>query len=226
MPDRESDQIALFSPLIELAVELSAQWHDGTYRKSRWREEPFDAPGNEFLGVPVHAHVTFVGLLVQRAGWDDVTIAAAFVHDVIEDANRFGSELTPQDLAGAIGPAVTERVLEVTEQKYDTAGKHRAWRPRKEDYIKNLAGASDGAIAISLADKLHNCWSMNEALEKGVNIFEDDQNRKRLSAGPEQQIWFFREVLSVSERRSVCRLDDLRELLQNEVDRFEILTSV
>ena len=25
----------LFSPLIEHAIELSAQWHDGTYRKSR-----------------------------------------------------------------------------------------------------------------------------------------------------------------------------------------------
>ena len=34
----------LFSPLVEQAIELAAQWHDSTYRKSRWRDPAFDLP--------------------------------------------------------------------------------------------------------------------------------------------------------------------------------------
>lgn len=225
MPQTGQDHSTLFSPLIELAVELSSQWHDGTYRKARWRDELFESPDDEFLGVPVMSHVTNVALLVQRAGWDDVSVAGAFLHDVIEDANRFGSELTPQDLAGTIGPAVTEKVLEVTEQRYDTKGRRRAWRVRKEDYIDRLQTCSDGSMAISLADKLHNCWSMNEAIKRGVNIFENGPNRRKLSKGPDLQIWFFREVLAASVAHKDARLNGLRFALEAEINRFERLVA-
>ena len=37
--------------------------------------------------------LTTVGLLVARAGWDEVTVAAAFLHDVIEDRNAADQHL-------------------------------------------------------------------------------------------------------------------------------------
>ena len=43
----------LFSPLVEQAIELAAQWHDSTYRKSRWRDPAFDPPDEAVLRVPV-----------------------------------------------------------------------------------------------------------------------------------------------------------------------------
>jgi (p)ppGpp synthase/HD superfamily hydrolase len=215
----------VLSPLVELATELSAQWHDGTYRKSRWRNEPFETPGSEFLGVPVMAHVTCVAMMVQREGWDDVTVAAAFLHDVIEDANRFGSTLTAQDLASTIGSEVTSRVLEVTEEKYDTGGKPRSWRPRKVDYLERLTTASDGAVAVSVADKIHNCWTMNRSMSNGMNIFVSDQNRAALHAGPAEQIWYFREVLSIVEERSNPLLERLKVRLREELERFEELSA-
>jgi hypothetical protein len=53
----------IFSPMIERAVELAAEWHDRTYRKSRWRPHPFEAPATEEPGrIPVMAHVTAVAL--------------------------------------------------------------------------------------------------------------------------------------------------------------------
>ncbi len=214
----------LFSPLIEQAVELSAQWHDGTYRKSRWRDPAFGVPPSEALGVPVMAHVTMVAMTVQRAGWDEVTVAAAFLHDVIEDANQYGEELRYGELSALMGEAVARRVAEVTEEKYDAHGNFRPWRARKEDYVARLRTASAGAVAISLADKLHNLWSMNESLASGLNIFEKGPNRRPLSAGPEAQRWFFHAVLDASAPHTDPRLEPLRTALRSELARFERLT--
>lgn len=219
MPDAAS----LFSPLVEHAIELAAQWHDQTYRKSRWRDPAFDPPVSEVLRVPVIAHVTAVGMTVQRAGWDDVTIAAAFLHDVIEDANQFGQTMRYEELQALLGTAVANRVLEVTEQKYDADGRPRSWFARKEGYVKHLHDVSAEAVGISLADKLHNLWSMNESLVREIDIFQSDTNRRGLSAGPDRQRWFHQAVLNASRAHDNPRLEPQRRRLQEEIARFEQL---
>ncbi|RME52057.1 MAG: HD domain-containing protein [Caldilineae bacterium] len=225
LPDVTPETV--FSPLIETAIELSAQWHDGTYRKSRWRDPAFEVPLSEALGVPVMAHVTTVALTVQRAGWDEVTVAAAFLHDIIEDANRYGEELRYGELCALMGEAVARHVADVSEQKYDAHGNPRPWRARKEGYVAHLRTAAPGAVAISLADKLHNLWSMNESLARGIDIFEKGPGRRPLSAGPAEQRWFFHAVLEASEHHDDPRLKPLRAALRREFERFErLLASV
>lgn len=214
---------ALFSPLIEHAIELSAQWHDRTYRKSRWRDAAFEVPPEDLLRVPVMAHVTAVALTVQRAGWDDATVAAAFVHDVLEDANHYGDALPREVLARLLGDDVVARVLQVTEQKYDDAGNPRSWRVRKEGYVAQLHhGTAEGA-AISLSDKLHNLWSINNALMRGIDVFTSATGRHGLSAGPDAQRWFHRAVLDASHAYDDPRLAPQREALVAELDRFDTL---
>ena len=214
--------MALFSPLIEQAVELAAQWHDGTYRKSRWRDLPFELPDGGRLQVPVMTHVTAVALIVQRAGWDEAAVAAAFLHDMLEDANRFGQIFPPDQLRRQMGEVVTALVEAVSEQKYDAAGKSRRWRDRKEDYLAHLRHSTPEAMAISLADKLHNLWSMNEALQHGIDLFSDGPDRKALSAGPEEQLWFFEAVYSASLVYADPRLGPMRVQLSQEIDRFRV----
>lgn len=214
----------LFSPLIEQAIELSAQWHDGTYRKSRWRDPAFDVPPDELLGVPVIAHVTTVALTVQRAGWDDTTVAAAFLHDVIEDANQYGESLRYGELCALMGQDVADLVQVLTEQKLDAHGQYRTWQAREEDYVAHLPQSPAAAVAISLADKWHNLWTINASLERGINMFEAAPGRRRLSAGPAQQRWFHQAVLTASLSHSDPRLIPLREGLIAEITRFEHLT--
>lgn len=214
----------IFSPLLEQAIELAAEWHDGTYRKGRWRDPAFEIPPEERLRVPVMAHLTAVALSVQRAGWDDATVAAAFLHDLLEDANRFRAEFTYGDLARLMGEEVARRVWYVTEEKYDRDGHHRAWQPRKDDYLARLADAPDEAFAISLADKLHNLWSINEALARGIDVFAQGAGRRALSAGPERQRWFYREVLRLADTRTEPRLVQMREELTQQMQRFLRLT--
>ena len=210
----------LFSPLIEQAVELAAQWHDGTYRKSRWRDPAFEPPDGSVLRLPVMTHVTAVALIVQRAGWDEATVAAAFLHDVLEDPNRFGQTFPPEELRRQMGEAVAVLVEAVSEQKVDAGGQKRSWRDRKEGYLARLRNSSPEAVAISLADKLHNLWSMNEALAGGSDVFTDGPNRKAFSAGPEEQRWFFDAVISASLVHSDPRLEPMRTQLTEEIDRF------
>jgi hypothetical protein len=216
----------LFSPLVERAIELSAEWHEGTYRKGRWREEPFEAPLDEILHVPMIAHVTAVALTVQRAGWEDEVVAAAFLHDVLEDRNRFRQGMAPERLAALVGEEVTALVAAVTEPKRDDAGEPLPWRLRKEAYLCTLAAGPPGAAAISLADKLHNVWTMSESLAGGIDVFTSAPNRRALSAGPEAQRWFFRAVLDATRCHDDPRLAPMRARLDEEIARFERLAGV
>jgi (p)ppGpp synthase/HD superfamily hydrolase len=216
----------LFNPLIEQAIELSAQWHDGTYRKGRWRPSAFEVPDDELLRVPTMAHVTAVAMTVQRADWDDTTVAAAFLHDVLEDANRYRQSFRREQMIELVGEAVTLLVEAVSEQKLDVSGNFRSWRDRKEGYIETLSTAPPEAIAISLADKLHNLWSMSAALQAAIDVFSDAPGRRGLGAGPAEQLWFNEAVLTVSEHHTDERLRSMRDALKEQIHVFSSLTAV
>ncbi len=210
----------VFSPLIEHAIELAAQWHDGTHRKGSWRDPAFESSDDASVPVPVMAHLTAVATTVQRAGWSDETVAAAYLHDVIEDKNQYGQRFRRAQLRRAIGAEVAALVEGVTEQKLDAEGNARPWRARKIDYIAQLNDGRVECVAISLSDKLHNLWSMNQALQRGADIFTDGPNRTALSAGPKSQHWFHRAVLEASTAHEDLRLRPLRERLEQEIERF------
>lgn len=210
----------VFSTLIEQAIELSAQWHDQTYRKKRWREAAFETPEDTVLRVPVAAHVTTVAMTVQRAGFDDATVAAAFVHDVLEDANRFGRKMREEELRRELGEEVVRRVRQVTEQQLDIDGQPIPWRRRKEAYIRQIRTGFPEAAAISLADKLHNLWSINQALNRGLDVFRRDEQGRGLSAGTEEQRWFYHAVLEATKRFEDRRLIPLQKRLAQELERF------
>ena len=216
----------IFSPLIEQAIELAAQWHDSTYRKSRWRDPAFVLPESEVLRVPVMAHVTAVAFIVQRAGWEDEAVAAAFLHDVLEDANRFGETFRRERMRRLLGEDVTSLVEIVTEQKFDEAGGGRSWEARKHDYVAQIRRGVPAAAAISLADKLHNLWSINESLGRGLDVFSSGPNRRALSAGPEAQLTFYRAVLEATTPHDDARLPPMRRRLREEIERFVALAGL
>ena len=174
--------------------------------------------------VPVFSHLTAVALTVQRAGWPAEVVAAAFLHDILEDPNREGERMTRETLAAYVDEGVVTLVQHVTEDGYDESGQKRPWRTRKEAYIAHLEQAPDEAVAISLADKLHNLWTMNQSLDAGLPLFEGGDNFTALSAGPAEQQWFFHALLQATMGHSDQRLKPLRAQLRQELDRFEQLS--
>ena len=216
----------MFSPLLDTAAELAAEWHDGTYRKGRWRAPVFSLDSDAPVRTPMMAHLTTVALLVMRAGFDDEAVAAALLHDSIEDANRAGARLRTEVLREAVGEHVTNLVLDVSEPKQDADGRSLPWQDRKDAYIAHLRTAPVEAVAISLADKLHNLWTVNETLAAGVDVFRSSGERIGLSAGPAQQRWYFDAVLAATDAYADARLDGLRTPLRAELARFERLTGL
>lgn len=215
-----------FSPILERAVELAAEWHDGTYRKGRWRPPLFALPDDAPVQVPMMAHLVTVAFTVLRAGFDDETVAAALLHDSVEDANRAGERLREEVIAAEMGPRVALLVRALTEPKEDAEGRRLPWQARKETYVAQLRAAPVEAAAISLADKVHNLWTTSESMEAGLDPFRSTPERRGLSAGPEQQRWYHQAVLDATRIHADPRLVPLQAALEAELARFERLTGL
>ena len=213
--------MTLFSPLVERAIETAAEWHDATWRKGRWSPPFVVGPDGEPSRVPTMAHLATVALTVQRAGWEDEAVAAAFLHDALEDPNRYRQRLARAALADVVGEEVVSLVEAVSEPQLDEEGERLPWRRRKEAYLVRLGAGPAQASAVSLADKLHNAYSMASSLEAGIDIFSTAPGRVGLSAGPGDQSWFFRAVLETTQRHDDARLPPMRARLAEEVERFE-----
>lgn len=153
--------------------------------------------------VPYFCHLLNVAGMVQEAGGSDEMVAAAFLHDVLEDTDCSG-EL----LAQLMPPGVCVLVGECTE--IGTSGPVKAdWKPRKDAYIAHLSLVSAGALLISVADKLHSLRGLKQVVrERG-----DEAYRNLVKSAPtvaERKIstlWFNDQVLLAAWRR----LRDLQE---------------
>lgn len=223
----ENNNYPVWSSDIERALELAAQWHDGTYRKgSSWREPAFMLPDQERPKVPVITHLAGVAMILLRTGWDDETVAAGLLHDTLEDANKAQQNLSKGALSKAVGDPVANIVGEVSEQKTDHFGYKLSWQERKDAYIKHLKTCSVKAAAVSLADKINNIRTMNNTIAAGTNPFQSTPDREALNAGPDKQVWYFNAVLDATahHHHKDPRLQPLRHTLIEELKRFKDLT--
>lgn len=167
---------SLFSPLIERAMRIAAQAHRHHHRK-----------GSD---LPYITHPAQAAMILLRAGIDDDEIlAAALLHDVVED-----TEHTLAMLAADFPPKVVLLVAAMTERKHDHDGRKRSWQERKDEHLQHIAAESWEARAIVLADKLHNLGSMVEDLEAGQDLWT------RFNSPPEKILWYYREMIAAAEQ--------------------------
>lgn len=211
----------LFSPLVERAIELAAQWHAGTRRKGMWRSPPFLSPDGDIPQVPVASHTMAVATILLRDGWDDVTVAAALLHDVIEDGNRHGQRMTLEQLQNLMGQPVAHLVEHVSEPVMREDGSLVTWEYRKKAYIESIPHMPEAARAISMADKSHNLWSMSQCLNAGQDMFTSAPDRIGLSRGPAEQLWFYRSVQQAMYAHMTDRLTRLYDLFSDELATLE-----
>src|SRR5262249_26895149 len=105
-------------------------------------------------GIPYIAHLLSVSALVLEAGGSETQAIAALLHDGPEDR---GGEKTLADINKRFGTEVAAIVNACS----DTMEHPKPpWRERKERYIDHLADASEDALLVSLADKVHNARSI------------------------------------------------------------------
>ncbi len=127
--------------LIEKAYEYAKKAHDGQKRAS----------GEEYF-----IHPCAVAEILMNLGLDAATIAAAFLHDVIEDTS-----VSEGDVKKEFGGEVLQLVQGVTKLE------HIEFHSQEEEQAENfrkifVAMAKDiRVIIIKLADRLHNMRSLN-----------------------------------------------------------------
>jgi (p)ppGpp synthase/HD superfamily hydrolase len=186
--------VPLYSPLVEQALRVAARAHHTQQRKG--------------AGEPYVTHVAGVALILARAGFcDERVLAAAILHDVVED-----TDVTVADLERAFPPDVVELVAYLTETKLDTNGIKRPWEMRKSEHIEKLREAPVEACAIALADKLHNLETMLLDLASGVIRFED------FGAPAERLIWYYEQIMDAAT--GSARVGPLSEACDNAIERL------
>jgi len=141
--------------LVHRARELARVAHAGHVRKSR--------------DVPYFTHLEAVAELVMEHGHDaDRIVAAAYLHDLIEDRPIF------EDRLRAEMPAEVVAIVEVlSETKLDARGERRPKAERFVDYLAQLRAPTEAArdaMPVSCADKIHNLRSMVEDETEGRSI--------------------------------------------------------
>lgn len=112
-------------------------------------------------------HLAEVGWMLQDAGLDAETVAAGYLHDILEDC-----DYTQEQLAAEFGNArVAELVAWVSDDKIDPGtGERLDWEQRSRSYLKRMRRAPDEALALSCADKTANMIDMLRHMKSGYPV--------------------------------------------------------
>jgi guanosine-3',5'-bis(diphosphate) 3'-pyrophosphohydrolase len=158
------------TPRLERAMRWAAQSHHGQLRRSSH--------------TPYFEHVAAVALVLADAGFDEDTVIAGLLHDLVEDTTA-----TLDDVSTRFGPVVAELVQHCSEVKTDSSGHKRPWIDRKRDHLAALALAPVEARAVVLADKLHNLVSIELDIEENRPVWSE------FHAERSQVLWYYHATI-------------------------------
>ncbi|MBD9156792.1 MAG: bifunctional (p)ppGpp synthetase/guanosine-3',5'-bis(diphosphate) 3'-pyrophosphohydrolase [Lachnospiraceae bacterium] len=122
---------------------------------------------------------------------DEEVIAAAVLHDVIED-----TDATEDDLYARFGRRITELVLNESEDKRRTLPAALTWKTRKQETITFLETEADrDAKMLALADKLSNL----RAIHRDQCIIGDKIWERFNEKNKEMHAWMYRSIAKALE---------------------------
>jgi GTP diphosphokinase / guanosine-3',5'-bis(diphosphate) 3'-diphosphatase len=154
------------------AWELACEAHEGQLRKGD--------------GAPYMVHPVAVADLVVVHGGDEAMVAAALLHDVLED-----TEFPAADLRRELGPEVAGLVEALTDDREITV-----YEERKAGLRRQVERAGERAILIYGCDKLANLRSLRELVEReGAGVEE------RFNAPTAVRLAIWAADLELTERR-------------------------
>ncbi len=152
--------------MIKEAAEFARNAHEGSFRKGS--------------RIPYFYHPMEVAVIVAQMTSDEEIIAAAYLHDVIEDTNISGTQL--QERFG-------ERIYNLVAA--ETEDKTKSWQERKQCTILHLLHASREVKLLTLADKLSNMRSTAmDYLVVGDEVWQKFNETKK-----ERHQWYMKGIL-------------------------------
>lgn len=164
--------------LVSEAITFAVKAHDGMRRK-----------GND---VPYILHPMEAAVIVGTMTTDQNVIAAAALHDVVEDAG-----ITIEEIEEKFGARVRELVESETEDKRENLPPAETWRIRKEESLSVLKNTEDNCVLmVWLGDKLANMRCIYWEFKIYGHAMWQRFNQK----DPEQQAWYYRSIADLTER--------------------------
>ncbi len=128
--------------------------------------------------VPYITHPAHVSVILLRHGYATDVAVAGLLHDVVED-----QEYPLTAIEDQFGTRVARIVDFLSERKRDEYGNKRPWQDRKREGIERMKQASCEAVAVKVADTLHNARSIAmDVRQEGPEVWG------RFNGSP-QQIW-------------------------------------
>jgi (p)ppGpp synthase/HD superfamily hydrolase len=154
--------------------------------------------------IPYLGHLLSVAGYVIEADGTETEAIAALLHDTAEDQ---GGEETLAEIRQKFGAEIASIVAECSDT---VVTPKPPWRERKENYIRHLSDASDSAVLVSLADKLHNA----HAILRGFRAHGAQLWQRFSVKDPTHHLWYYKSLLEVySARFHHWMVDELREVI-------------
>ena len=166
--------------LVSEAVVFAVKAHDGMRRKKS------EAP---YILHPMEAAV-----IVGTMSDDQNLIAAAALHDVVEDAG-----VTIEEVEEKFGKRVRELVASETEDKRADLPPSDTWRIRKEESLAVLKNTDDiGVLMVWIGDKLANM----RAIYRDWKIEGDAMWQRFNQKDAKEHAWYYGSIVKLTERLS------------------------
>lgn len=158
--------------IFDKAIVFAAKAHSGSFRKG--------------TTIPYIVHPMEASAIVATMTDDEIILAAAVLHDVVE-----GTNYTINDIVKEFGKDVARLVSTESEDKRDNLPSEATWKIRKQetlDHLKNKATKEEKMI--TLGDKLSNIRAMyRDYLEIGDELW-DRFNQKDKS----EHAWYYKTI--------------------------------
>jgi guanosine-3',5'-bis(diphosphate) 3'-pyrophosphohydrolase len=145
------DAAAARSELIARALARAEDAHAGQTR-------------NGSGGLPYIEHPRMVAAALASRGYSDATVAAALLHDVVED-----SDTTVEELRAEFGDEIADLVAALSDDE-----SIESYRERKDEHRRRVADVDGDALAIYAADKLTNMTTLHAAIgAEGMRVADE-----------------------------------------------------
>jgi len=185
------------SPKFTTALLWASELHANQHRKG--------------TKIPYVSHLmAFSSLVLEHGGNEDQAIAA-LLHDAVEDQG--GHEML-EKIRERFGDTVAGIVDECTDAYIEPKPE---WRPRKEQYIANIAKKSPLARLVSAADKLHNARTiLIDYRAEGEKLWD------RFTGKKVGTLWYYRALVGAFE---AVEMNGIIGELKRVVDEIEDLSA-
>lgn len=188
----------LNTTLVDKAIAFATNAHKNTERRGK--------------GFPYIVHPLEAMTIVATMTTDQKLLAAAVLHDVVEDTNY-----TIEDIEREFGPEVASIVSSETSLDVPGASVEDSWRARKTATLEHLAKASKEAKIVALGDKLSNIRTMKQ----DYIVLKDELWNRFHSKNPKDHAWYYLSLVeSLSELKEYSAFKEFEEAVHFVFDRY------